>query len=259
MAQRLAVARGARAPVGEQPQRARELASALRELVDEARRALRVRARDDERLLGERLQPRAEDVGRDPAELLGELVEALRAPRAARRPSAASSGRRRARAASASGEAGASAGGVPMPSSTSRYGSDLQVASRPVAGDRRMSFLDELQTTHRRRPRARRPVGGRPRPRLGPRLRRRRRRAPRAHQRARAARRRGGGRARRRGRARPRRGRRPRPRRRGHRGRHRRRAAGRAGTPARRASRPACPSSRSPTPAAAACACRSAS
>ena len=77
MAQRLAVARGARAPVGEQPQRARELASALRELVDEAGRPLGVRARDDERLLGERLQPGAEDVGRDPAELLGELVEAL--------------------------------------------------------------------------------------------------------------------------------------------------------------------------------------
>ena len=52
-----------RAPVGEQPQRAGQFAAALGELVDEARRALGVGARDDERLLGERLQPRAEQFG----------------------------------------------------------------------------------------------------------------------------------------------------------------------------------------------------
>ena len=52
VAQRLAAA-GARAPVGEQPQRAGQLAAGLRELVDEARRALRVGPLDDERVLGE--------------------------------------------------------------------------------------------------------------------------------------------------------------------------------------------------------------
>ena len=41
-----------RAPVGEQPQRAGQLAAGLRQLVREPRRALGVRLRDDERLLG---------------------------------------------------------------------------------------------------------------------------------------------------------------------------------------------------------------
>ena len=63
--QRLAAAGAARAPVGEQAQRAGELAAGVGELVDEARRPVGVRPRDDERVLGERLQPRAEDVGRD--------------------------------------------------------------------------------------------------------------------------------------------------------------------------------------------------
>ncbi len=77
VAERLLVAGGARAPVGQQPQRAGQLAPALGKLVDEARRALRVRARDDERLLAEQLQPSAEHVGRDPVELLLQLVEPL--------------------------------------------------------------------------------------------------------------------------------------------------------------------------------------
>jgi hypothetical protein len=75
---RLAAA-GPRAPVGEQPQRAGQLAAGLGELVHEARRAVAVRLRDDERLLGERLQPGAEHVRRDPLELVLELVEAERA------------------------------------------------------------------------------------------------------------------------------------------------------------------------------------
>ena len=72
---RLAAA-GACAPVGEQPQRARELAAGLGQLVDEARRTLGVGRGDDQRLLGKRLEAGAEDVGRDPLELVLELVEA---------------------------------------------------------------------------------------------------------------------------------------------------------------------------------------
>ncbi len=75
----LGAAAGAGAPVGEQPQRAREFAAGLRELVGEARRALLVGLGEDERVLGQRLQARAEHVRRDPAELFLELVEALRA------------------------------------------------------------------------------------------------------------------------------------------------------------------------------------
>ena len=49
------------APVRQQPQRPAELAAGLRELVDEARRALRVRALDHERVPGQPLQPRREE------------------------------------------------------------------------------------------------------------------------------------------------------------------------------------------------------
>ena len=78
VAVRLAAA-GARAPVGEQPQRAGQLAAGLRQLVHEPRRPVGVRLRDHQRLLGERLQARAEHVRRDPVERLLELVEAARA------------------------------------------------------------------------------------------------------------------------------------------------------------------------------------
>ena len=93
-----------RAPVGQQPQRAGQLAAAP-QLVDEPRRALGVGARDHERLLGERLQPRAEHVRRDPAELLLELVEALRAVSSAATTSSVQRSPTRS-SASARGEAG---------------------------------------------------------------------------------------------------------------------------------------------------------
>ena len=109
-------AAAARAPVGQQPQRAGQLAAALGELVDEARRALGVGARDDERLLAERLQPRAEHVGRDPVELLLELVEAPLARRAARRRASSVQRSPTRASASASGEAGGGrGGGGPLP------------------------------------------------------------------------------------------------------------------------------------------------
>src|SRR5947208_1900162 len=58
----LGAAAGAGAPVGEQPQGAGELATGLAQLVREARRALGIGLGDDERVLGQGLQARAEDV-----------------------------------------------------------------------------------------------------------------------------------------------------------------------------------------------------
>ena len=102
-----------RAPVGEQPQRAGQLGARRGQLVDVARRALRVGLGDDEALAARACRRRsAEDVRRDPGDRLLEVVEAARARRAAPRRPAASSGRRRAASAAASGERSSVAAGI---------------------------------------------------------------------------------------------------------------------------------------------------
>ena len=130
VAQRLA---GRRArPIGQQPQRAGQLAAALGQLVDEARRALGVGARDDQRLLAEQLQPRAEHVRRDPVELLLQLVEALLAAQQRgdqqQRPAVADAGER---VGQRRGRRGARRRRPIAQSLAARawYGCDLQVAS----------------------------------------------------------------------------------------------------------------------------------
>src|SRR4051812_35587282 len=64
-----------RAPTCEQPQRTSQLAAGRRQLVNEPRRALRVRLRHHDPLLLEMPQPRGEDVRRDALGLLLEVVE----------------------------------------------------------------------------------------------------------------------------------------------------------------------------------------
>ena len=69
----------ARAPAGQQPQRAGELLAGRAQLVDEPRRALGVRARDDQRVALELAQALGEHVGRDARDLLLQLAEPARA------------------------------------------------------------------------------------------------------------------------------------------------------------------------------------
>src|SRR5205823_638410 len=77
--QGLAARAAAAAPVGEQAECAGKLAAGLRQLVLEAARTLAVRRRDEERLPFEVTQPLREDVRRDAADMLEQLLEAARA------------------------------------------------------------------------------------------------------------------------------------------------------------------------------------
>jgi hypothetical protein len=76
--ERLCLRRRATAPVGEQAERAGELAPGPGQLVGEPARPLRVGPRDDERLALETPEPLAEDVRGDARNRLLKLVEAQR-------------------------------------------------------------------------------------------------------------------------------------------------------------------------------------
>ena len=86
------------APVGEQVQRARQLAAVGGQRVLHPDRAPAVRRRDEDPGPLEAPQPVRQDVGRDPGHRLAELVEPARAAAAAPRRSAGSIGRRPGRA-----------------------------------------------------------------------------------------------------------------------------------------------------------------
>ena len=79
VAERLAVLAAARAPVGEQPQRRREVASVAGQRVLHPRRPRRVRRGDDDPLALEAAEPLGQDVRGDAGQLLAELAEAAAA------------------------------------------------------------------------------------------------------------------------------------------------------------------------------------